>query len=468
MRMRLPGCVLLCSLCLPASTFASTPDFAAARDEAVEILRDLVRLDTSNPPGNETLAAEYLEKRLARDGIEATIVGATPERGNLIARLAGGGKKRPLLLMGHTDVVGVERDKWTVEPFAGEIRDGYLYGRGAIDDKDSVSAFLVAMLLVHRAKLPLERDVIYVAEASEEGGANQFGIGYLIANHWDAIAAEMALAEGGETVLRDGNLRYVGVATTEKVPTGMTLTARGTSGHGSVPRPDNPIVHLASAVAKVGAFRSPMRFNETTREFFGRLATISSADEAALYRRLEDPQQSDAAQMELYRDNLAYHSMLRTSISPNVIDGGFRYNVIPAEATATLDVRALPDEDVPMLMQTLERLIDDPAVELKLRSGGGGRPASPPSPLDGELFRALERAQQRMYPDAITLPMMLTGATDMAQLRAKGVAAYGISAPGVEGEHRAHGNDERIGIDALGELVELVYRVIVDVAAVGD
>jgi acetylornithine deacetylase/succinyl-diaminopimelate desuccinylase-like protein len=456
--------VLLGTLWISASAFASTPDFAAARDEAVEILRDVVRLDTTNPPGNETLVADYLKKRLAKDGIDATIVGARPERGNLIARITGNGEKRPLLLMGHTDVVGVERDKWTIDPFAGEIVDGYLYGRGAIDDKDSVAAFLVAMLLVHRANLPLERDVIYVAEASEEGGANQFGIGYLVANHWDSIAAEMALAEGGETAVRDGNVRYVGVATTEKVPTGMTLTARGTSGHGSVPRPDNPIVHLASAVAKVGAFRSPMRLNETTREFFKRLAKISTADEAALYRRLGDPQQSDAAENELYRRNLAYHSMLRTTISPNVIDGGFRYNVIPSEATATLDVRALPDEDIPALMRSLVGLIDDPAVELALRSGGGGRPASPPSPLDGELFRALERAQHRMYPDAITLPMMLTGATDMAQIRAKGVAAYGISPPSAEGERRAHGNDERIGIDALGEFVELVYRVIVDVA----
>ena len=231
-------------LLMPLVASAAEPDFGAAKDEAVDILRDLIRLDTTNPPGNETLAAEYLKARLARDDIDATIVGATPERGNVIARLVGNGEKPPLLLMGHTDVVGVERDKWTVDPFAAEIRDGFLYGRGAVDDKDSVAAFLVAMLLVHRAKLPLVRDVIFVAEASEEGGANQFGIGYLVANHWDAIAAEIALAEGGETAVRDQKVRYVGVATTEKVPTGMVLTARGTAGHGSVPRPDNPIEHM--------------------------------------------------------------------------------------------------------------------------------------------------------------------------------------------------------------------------------
>jgi acetylornithine deacetylase/succinyl-diaminopimelate desuccinylase-like protein len=454
---------LICAL-LAGTPAVAAPDFADARDEALAILRDLVRIDTSNPPGNETKVADYLKQRLSAEGIDAEIVGADPNRGNLIARVRGGGAKRPLLLMGHTDVVGVERDKWTVDPFAAEVRDGFLYGRGATDDKDSVAAFLVAMLLIHRAKLPLERDVIFVAEASEEGGANQFGIGYLIAQHWSKIEAELALAEGGVVATRNGDVRYVGIATTEKMPTGMTLTARGTSGHGSVPRPDNPIVHLSAAVAKIGAFQSPMRLNETTREFFKRLARISAPGEAAVYRRLEDPNESAAAQAELYLQNLAYHSMLRTSISPNVIDGGFRYNVIPAEATATLDVRALPGEDVPALMASLNELIDDPAVELTLRSGGGGRPAAPPSPLDNDLFQALERAQQTMYPKALTLPMMLTGATDMAQLRAKGVAAYGVAAPAEEGELRAHGNDERIDVDALGKFVEFVYRAVVDVA----
>ena len=442
----------------------AAPDFDAARDEAVEILQALIRIDTSNPPGNETAAAQYLASILEREGIAAEIVGAEPARGNLIARVKGSGAKRPVICMGHTDVVGVERDKWTVDPFAAEIRDGYVYGRGATDDKDSVAACLVATLLIHRAKLPLVRDVIFVAEASEEGGANQFGIGYLLANHAAKLDAEFALAEGGVTPTHNGQVRFLGIATTEKSPNGMTLTARGTSGHGSVPRADNPIVHLAAAVAKVGTYRAQMRLNETTREFFKRLATISSPEEAELYRRLDDPAVRDGAQIDLYRRNPAYDSMLRTSISPNVIDGGFRYNVIPAEATATLDVRALPDEDVAAFAETLRKLIDDPAVELSMRTGGGGRPASPPTRLDTDMFRALERAQQEMYPNAITLPMMLTGATDMAQLRARGIAAYGIGAPSDEAELRAHGNDERISITSLGELVELVYRVLTDVA----
>lgn len=456
---------LLALLALAAPVPAADVDFAAARDEAVGHLRSLIRIDTSNPPGNETRAAEYLRDVLAREGIDSVIVGADPARGNLIARIPGSGKKRPILLMGHTDVVGVEREEWTVDPFAAEIRDGYVYGRGASDDKDAVAASLVTLLLLHRQKLPLDRDVIFLAEASEEGGANDFGIGWLVANHWEKIDAEFALAEGGGTTIRDGEVALVGIATTEKVPSGMVLTARGTSGHGSIPRPDNPVVHLARAVAKIGDYRPPMRLNETTRTFFERLAPISPPREADLYRRLLDPATADAAQDELQAFSLTYHSMVRTSISPNVIQGGFRYNVIPAEATATLDVRALPDEDIEAFADRLRALIDDPAVELTMRSGGGGRPKAPPSGLDTEMFRALETAQKHVFPGATTVPMLLPAATDMAQVRAKGVQAYGLAAPELEGQVRAHGNDERISIEALGQYVEFMYRAVVDVAA---
>jgi len=454
---------LLLAVLAPPS-WADEVDFEAARDEAVAMLQHLIRIDTSNPPGNETLAAEYIRTVLEREGIPSVIVGADPARGNLIARLEGNGTRAPVLLMGHTDVVGVERDQWTVDPFAGEIRDGYVFGRGASDDKDAVAAGLMTLLMIHRARLPLARDVIFLAEASEEGGANDWGIGWLVAHHWEKIAAEFALAEGGATTMRDGRVRLLGVATTEKVPSGMVLTARGTSGHGSVPRPDNPIVHLARAVARVGAFQAPMRLNETTRESFRRLIEISPPAEAELYRRLLDPATAEGAQAELQAHSLQMHSMVRTSISPNVIQGGFRYNVIPAEATATLDVRALPDEDIDAFADTLRALIDDPAVELTMRSGGGGRPSAPPSGLQTEMFHALENAQREMFPGATTVPMMLTAATDMAQLRAKGVAAYGLGAPEEEGQARAHGNDERIGVDALGQYVELLYRAVTEVA----
>src|SRR5213593_1079334 len=254
--------ILACSAgMIAAQAPAPGPNWSEARDEAARILSGMVRIDTSNPPGNETRAAEYIKALLAREGIEASIYERDPGRGNLVARLRGSGAKRPLLLMGHTDVVGVEREKWTVDPFAGLVKDGHVYGRGASDDKGMTSACLEVFLLLHRLKVPLERDVIFLAEAGEEG-TSQTGIDFMVEQHWDKIECEFALNEGGSIYARDGRVRYVGVATTEKVPRGIRLVARGSSGHGSVPRPDNAITHLAAAVAKLGTFQMPMRLNE--------------------------------------------------------------------------------------------------------------------------------------------------------------------------------------------------------------
>jgi acetylornithine deacetylase/succinyl-diaminopimelate desuccinylase-like protein len=439
------------------------PDFRAARDEAVGILSGFVRIDTSNPPGNETKGAMYLKAILDREGIPSEIFELEAGRGNIVARLKGNGRKRPLLLMGHIDVVGVERDKWTVDPFGGVVKDGYVYGRGASDDKGMASACLEVFLLLRRLKVPLDRDVIFLAEAGEEG-TTQAGIDFMVEQHWDKIECEYALNEGGTIYEVDGRVKYVGVATTEKVPRGFRLVARGTSGHGSVPRPDNAITHLAAAVAKVGNWQPPMRLNETTRAFFSRLAKISPPEEAFLYSHLEDAAKSAAVQEKIRATNLSYNSMLRTSIVPTIIKGGFRSNVIPAEAEVTLDVRAVPDEDIPALAATLRQLINDPAVEV-ISPPGRGRPASGPSSLQTDMFRALESAQAAVFPGAATLPLMLTGATDSAQLRAKGVQAYGLGSV-VSDRDRAgvHGNDERLSVEGLGRFVEFIYRAVVEVA----
>jgi acetylornithine deacetylase/succinyl-diaminopimelate desuccinylase-like protein len=440
------------------------PDFAAARDEVVKILSGFVRIDTSNPPGNETKGAEYLKSILDREGIASEIFEMERGRGNLVARLKGNGKKRPILLMGHIDVVGVERDKWTVEPFGGIVKDGYLYGRGASDDKGMTSACLEVFLLLHRFKVPLDRDVIFLADAGEEGTPS-VGIEFMVQQHWDKIECEFALNEGGMIYAPDGKVKYVGVATTEKVPRGFKLVAKGTSGHGSVPRLDNAITHLAAAVAIVGNWQAPMRLNETTRAFFSRLATISPPDEAYLYSHLEDPANSAMIQEKIRAGNAMYNSMLRTSIVPTIIKGGFRSNVIPGDAEATLDVRALPDEDINALAEALRRLINDPAIEV-IPPPARGRPASPPSKLESDMFRALERTQAKLFPGTVTLPLMLTGATDSAQLRAKGVQAYGLGTVAGDRERASiHGNDERISVEGLGKFVEFIYWAVIDVAA---
>jgi len=459
--------ILFLFLCLanPASAqqLPAAPAAAAARNvEAMTFLTALVKIDTSNPPGDEIKAANYIKSVLDKEGIPSEIFESAPGRANLVARLKGNGTKKPLMLMGHLDVVGVERDKWSVDPFAAITKDGYLYGRGSSDDKGMDAANLEIFLELHRSKVPLDRDVILLAEAGEEG-TSQFGINYMVAQHWDKIECEYMLNEGGEFPMENGKLQYAGVATTEKVPRGMVLVAHGSSGHASIPRTDNAIEHLGAALGKLLTWQPPMRLNETTREYFARLTKISSAEDAYLYTHLEDP----AVQEKIRTTRLAQNSMLRTSVVPTMIKGGFRLNVIPADAEATLDVRALPDENIEQFMETLSKVIADPEIEVK-RAGNlqPDRPASPPSSIHSEMFEALERSQGKVFPGSVTLPIMLPAATDSAQIRAKGVQAYGIGIPRTDDDaSRVHGNDERVSLDALGKFVEYLYTVVNDVAA---
>jgi acetylornithine deacetylase/succinyl-diaminopimelate desuccinylase-like protein len=449
--------VLLITTC---SFAQSTPDFEQAHDEALKFLVNLVKINTSNPPGNETQAAEYIKGVLAAEGIPAQVYESAPGRGNVVARLKGNGKKKPLLLMGHLDVVGVERDKWTMDPFAAIIKDGYLYGRGSHDDKAMDAANLEIFLLLHRLHVPLDRDVILLAEAGEEG-TTQFGIDFMVEKHWDEIACEFALNEGGNTPEESGKVAYVGVSTTEKVPRSLRLVAHGSSGHGSAPRMDNSIIHLAAAVVKAGTWETPMRLNETTRRFFQELAKISPPEQAELYAHVEDP----AVQQKLHETEPGYYSMLRTSIVPTIINGGFRLNVIPAQAEATLDVRALPDEDMTSLKAQLARLINDPRVEIVDAAGPNPRPATPPSGLNTDMFHALEHAQQKVFPGIPTIPIMQAGATDSSELRAKGVQAYGIGTPSnMDDRSRIHGNDERVEIAGFGKFVDFLYAATLEIA----
>ncbi len=451
----------LLSINCPANA-QTVPDFAQARDEAVKRLQEMIRIDTSNPPGNETKFAQYLKTLLDKEGVASEILEKEPGRGNLLARIKGNGSKKPLLLMGHADTVGVEKDKWTVPAFEGIIKDGYVYGRGAYDDKGGITSMLQVFLMLHRQKTPLDRDIIFLAEAGEEAGGG-VGIDFLIEEHWPKIEAEFALNEGAEILMKDGKVRYVGVATAEKLVRRIKLTARGISGHGSMPRVDNPIVHLAAAVAKIGTYQPPLRFNDITRTFFERLAKVSPPEEAFIYSHLDDPIVGPMAQEKLRHTNTLYNSMLRTSIAPTMIKGGFRENVIPADAEVIVDVRALPDENMPAFIENLRRMIDDPAVEIT--PIGDHTTITPPSRIDTDLFRALEKAQITMFPGSVTLPMMLTGGTDSAPLRLKGVQAYGID-PVVSEEEiaRMHGNDERVPIEGIGKFVEILYRAVVEVA----
>ncbi len=438
---------------------ASSPDFNAARDEAVHFLGDLVRMDTSNPPGNESQAALYIQGVLKKEGIDSELLEPVPGRASVIARLQGNGSKRPVLLMGHIDVVPVDRSHWTTGPFSGEVKDGVLHGRGALDDKAMVSANLEVFLQLHRLHVPLTRDVIFLAEASEEA-SSPAGMATLVDRYWDKLNCEFALNEGGVSLLSDGKLPYLGVSTAEKLPRGITLRAEGSSGHGSVPRVDNAVTHLAIAVAKAGNWVTPSRLNETTRAFFQGLAKISPPKEAAWYRNVEDPKVQEILRVK----KPIYYSMLRTSVVPTMLKAGFKSNVIPPTAEGVLDVRALPDEDLDKFRASLAQLINDPQVKVIPEDTALNMVPAPPSSIHSAMFEALEHAQQQVFPSSSTLPVMQTGATDSSFLRARGVQAYGLAVPRTEEENRTvHGNDERVQTNQLGNLTKLIYLAVTQV-----
>lgn len=438
-----------------------------------EILRHysaLVQIDSSNPPGNETAVVTYIKKVFDAEGIPSQVFALEPARANLVARIPRNnpnGSKRPILIMAHTDVVGVQREKWPVDPFGAIRKDGYIWGRGTVDDKDKLAANLMLMLLLKRTGAKLDRDVIFLAESGEEGTTKP-GIEFMANQHFDQIDAEFCLTEGGGATLSNGRVSSVTVSTTEKLPRRIRLVVNGTSGHGSIPRTDNALVHLSAAVAKIGTWETPLRLNDTTRTYFERLAGISSPEMAARYNGITDPKRGAAIQRYLAENEPMHYSMLRTSVVPTMIKAGFRSNVIPSDAEATLDVRALPDEDMTKLYAELRRVINDPAVEVVGGDPAVQRQASPPSRLDTEMFHTIEAVTRQLYPGAVTLPSMLTGATDMAQLRAKGVQSYGIGSIIEEKDHGAngaHSDDERLEEAALYRFMQFVWTTVTEIAA---
>lgn len=441
-------------------------DWDEVGQESIDHLVNLIRIDTSNPPGNETDVAHYLKSVLAAEGIDSQLYSLEERRANVVARIKGNGSRRPILIMGHTDVVGVQREKWYADPFSGIRKDGFVYGRGSLDDKDNVAAGLMVMMLLKRYGVELDRDIIFLAEAGEEG-TPEVGINYMVANHYEVIDAEFCLAEGGESLIEDEVVKTVGIQTTEKMPRRVTLVARGTPGHGSKPTLENAVVILANAVAKAAAWQTDVRLNETTRTYFQRMAEISNSEDAYRYNNVENSEESDSIQQHFLETFPYHYSISRSSVAPTVIDAGFRRNVIPSEASAILDIRMLPDEDVEGFYEELASVIDDPRVEIVPEHIY--RPPAPPSEIDNSMFQTLERVAKRMYPDATVLPIMQTGATDMSQVRAKGMQAYGIGAARsmeeISSGFGPHGDNERISETAFVDLVRYLWNVVIEIGA---
>lgn len=467
MRLRLTS-VMVSLLSLPLlAQLTREPDWARLEDETMRHFQALLRLDTSNPPGNEVLATDYLREVLEREGVPVRIFALDPKRPNLVARIKGNGSRRPVLFMGHTDVVTVDPRKWTFPPFGATRDGGYVYGRGALDDKPHVVAGLMMMLSLKRLNVPLDRDVIFLAESGEEG-TTRVGIDFMTSQHSSEIEAEYCFAEGGNVTRAGGSVKFASVQTSEKLVRTVELVVTGPAGHGSVPLRGNAIAHLSAAVAAASNWRVPVRLNDTTREFFGRLATISAGQDAARYRAVLAPGSPGAVSAEEFfaANEPRYASMLRTSISPTIISGGYRSNVIPSEARATLDVRMVPGEDPAAFLEALQKVINDPAVTARYVSAST-RPASPAARIDTEAFRSIESAVARDY-DTVTVPTMGTGATDMAQVRATGTQCYGFGpAADIEDGPKgfgAHSDQERILESELHRFVRFSWDVVVGLA----
>jgi acetylornithine deacetylase/succinyl-diaminopimelate desuccinylase-like protein len=430
------------------------------------LLVELLRVNTTNPPGNEAGIATLLAPRFKALGFEVDVV-QTPEAGkaHFIARLRGNGSRRPVLIAAHADVVGVEREKWTVDPFAGVVKDGYVFGRGAIDFKGGMAVFARAAMMLAERKVPLDRDVIFLAEADEENGS--YSTSWLAKDHWDRIDAEFALNEGGWIITdAKGKVRYVSISTADKVAVPIILTAKGTSTHSSMPRPDNAIFALSRALAKLSTYETPVNLTPATRQFFQTLAKTSQPPMSGFFADLVsgDPARVQRGDREISKDPLL-HALVRTTLAPVLMNAGFRGNVIPGSAEATINARLIPGQVPADLVREMTRVVGDPSVEIRLSNPNAGASATPPSSENTDLYRALEKAARQQYGADVT-PYLFQAGTDAGTWRSRGIPVYGIYPYAISAEDltRMHGNDERVSIEALRQGTEMIFRTLVDVA----
>ncbi len=441
-------------------------DTSAVAKEAQGWLADLVRINTTNPPGNEQAAAKYVAGILEKEGITPEILDVTPGRSAVVARLRSAAMADPakaLLLVAHMDVVGVDKSRWTVDPFGAVVKDGYLYGRGAIDDKGMLAANLAAFIVLKRSAVHLNRDVIFLATDDEETSGDA-SIKALISRYWDKFAAGYALNEGGNVFVKNGKVQYVGVQASEKVAANVAVIARGTSGHASQPTKDNAVVHLAAAVAKIGTYTTPVHFTTIVRRYFDGLAPLQEDEIGKWMRSMDTADRGEHAQRVISEASPLWNAMLRDTIAPTVLAAGIANNVIPGEARANLNVRLLPGDTIDTLLGELNKLVNDPQVRLEVQPNAGL--AAPPSSLESDLYAVITKVVTQEFSGAPALPFQSTWLTDSAQLRLHNVQAYGLVPFPLDDEDlkRMHGDDERIPLAAFNKGVDVLARIVAEFA----
>jgi acetylornithine deacetylase/succinyl-diaminopimelate desuccinylase-like protein len=451
-------------------------------DPTTELLTQLIRIDSTNPPGNDERIADLLASKLAPLGFQVETI-PTPVSGKVhfLARLKGRGTKKPILLAAHADVVGVERAGWHLDPFAGLLQDGYVYGRGAIDNKGSLAVFTAALIRLAKEKVPLERDLILLSEADEESG--RYGTEWLAENYFQKIDCAAALNEGGWIIQNsDGSVRYVSISTADKISIWFKLTSHGTTTHSSMPvRNDDAISQLARALADLANYRTRVQLLSSTRQFFLTLAQVSKPPKSEEFKRLVEGTNQEVAEadLEISKDPLL-NAIIRNTLAPVFLNAGFRGNVIPGTAEATINLRLLPGTNIDQVIDEVRNVVHNPQIDVAI-SGGGGPGTSDdvqalrdhfqavsniePSRTDTELYQALALQGQAQFHAPVT-PYLFQAGTDAAAWRKRGIPVYGIYPYPVPASDlsRMHGNDERVSVRSLARATDFIYDVLLHVA----
>lgn len=452
--------LLLVILLLSIPTKAATDiDWAKERGEVVQLLQELIRIDTTNPPGNERAAALHLQNLLASDGIETRLLDVAPGRANLYARLKGDGSLRPLILLSHTDVVMAEATRWSVPPFSGELRDGFIYGRGATDMKGTAAVHVTLMRLLKRLNVPLKRDIVLLAVADEEAGG--LGASSMIKNYLELIRdAEFLLNEGDVAYLKDGKLEQYGVDVMEKAALWLRISARGPAGHGSIPLKDSAVNRLLSALARLQRWETPIQVSPAVAEGY-RMRAVRQTDPVLrnAYADLEKALRNPSLRKRLLTDS-TLNAEVRNTFTITGLKGSDKVNVIPGIASAQIDARILPGETPSGFIAKLRRVLNDPGLEIETLEGS--TPTG--SNANTALMEAIRKVAARRDPGVPVVPTMLTSSTDSGKFRTLGITAYGFEPFRLDDNelNRAHGDDERVSVENLGFALQFLYEVITE------
>jgi acetylornithine deacetylase/succinyl-diaminopimelate desuccinylase-like protein len=435
------------------------PDDAANNQAAREIYKELIEINTTDSSGNTTTAAQAMATRLKDAGIPESdihVFGPNPRKGNLVARYRGTGQRRPLLLLGHLDVVEAARQDWSVDPFTFLEKDGYFWGRGTTDDKAMAASWIGTFIRFRQEHFVPDRDLIIALTADEESGDSN-GVQWLLANHRDLIDAEFAFNEGGESEIKDGRYLLNAIQLSEKVYQSFRLEIRTPGGHSSRPVKDNAIYHLSEALTRLAKFEFPAHINEVTSAYYQRLASLY-AGQAAADMRAVSKNPPDRAAAERLSKSPQHNALLRTTCVATRLEAGHADNALPQNARAVVNCRILPGESPAEVKSTLIRITADPKISV---SAIEDAVPSRPSPLRPDVLGAVERITTQMWPGILVIPVMSTGATDGLYLRNAGIPTYGVSGffENVD-DTRAHGRDERLGVKQFYEGREFLYRLV--------